>query len=226
MRSVYSGTGPSMNFTRDLYERTLPSDYSFIEKPRFREVSMELETLRESSITAETDAVKHLNIMSNWTTEMQQSFPDQHKNLLEDIRSRDAILSASSSFWVTVFFLLIFAFVFILLSLSYFVFVMISTIIVIAYVVGKRLMSYVDGYAETFVISTFDNCDIFYYSIATTKVREDMRSRYAKYVYCNYSHVRICKQRDREPSRLPVRRLKRLKMKSKKLRDIAYDYLR
>ena len=30
-------------------------------------------------------------------------------------------------------------------------------------------------------------------SMVTIKVRKDMLSRYAKYVYCNYSHVRICK---------------------------------
>ena len=45
MSSVHFGTGRSMNFMRDLYERTLPSD-SFIEKPRFCELSMEFEMLR------------------------------------------------------------------------------------------------------------------------------------------------------------------------------------
>ena len=44
---------------------------------------MEFETLRESSITAKTDAIEYLNITNYWTTEMQQSFPDQHKSLLE-----------------------------------------------------------------------------------------------------------------------------------------------
>ena len=53
-----------------------------------------------------------------------------------------------------------------------------------------------------------------------------MRSHNAKYVYYNYCRVRLCKQRDREPSRLPLRTLKRLEKKSKKLRDIVYDYLR
>ena len=71
MTSVYFGTGRSMNFTRDLYERTLPSE-SFIEK--FSELSMEFERLRESSVTAETDFVEHLNITNNWTAEIQQSF--------------------------------------------------------------------------------------------------------------------------------------------------------
>ena len=41
-----------------------------------------------------------------------------------------------------------------------------------------------------------------------------------------YCRVRLFKQRDREPGSLPVRTLKRLEKKSKRLRDIAYDYLR
>ena len=107
---------------------------------------------------------------------------------------------------------------------------MISTIIVIAYVVVKHFMSYVDVYAETVVISAFDDCYIsgkavhlaenVYDSMVTIKVGKDMRSRYAKYIYYNYPHVRICKQRDRKPSRLPVRTLNRQEKKSKKLRDI------
>ena len=40
--------------------------------------------LRESSIVAGTDAVEHSSIAKNWTTDMQQSFPYQHKNVLED----------------------------------------------------------------------------------------------------------------------------------------------
>ena len=45
---------------------------------------MEFKTLTKSFATAKTDAVEHLNIANNWTTEMQESFPDQHKSLLED----------------------------------------------------------------------------------------------------------------------------------------------
>ena len=44
---------------------------------------MEFETLRESSILAGSDAVEHSSIAKNWTTDMQQSFPYQHKNVLE-----------------------------------------------------------------------------------------------------------------------------------------------
>ena len=47
MTSVHFGTDRSMNFTRDLYERILPSEFFIIiEKPRFGELSIEFETLR------------------------------------------------------------------------------------------------------------------------------------------------------------------------------------
>ena len=209
---------------------------------------MEFETLRESSILAGTDAVEHSSIAKNWTTDMQQSFPYQHKNLLED--AMDTIfklscalkeetkneMSTSNSFWVTIFFLLIFAFI-VLVSLGFSCFVFIVSIIVTAYALVQHFMSYVDGYVENVVISAFDDCDILEkaiystgnvnnYSMVTIKARKDMRSRNAKYVYYNYCRVRLCKQRDREPSRLPLRTLKRLEKKSKKLRDIVYDYLR
>ena len=64
MKSVHFGKGRPMNFMRDLYGRPLLSE-SFIEKPRFSELSMEFETLRQSSITAEQDAVDHLRIATN-----------------------------------------------------------------------------------------------------------------------------------------------------------------
>ena len=45
---------------------------------------MEFETLTGSSILAGTDAVEHLSIAKNWTTDMQQIFSYYHKSLLED----------------------------------------------------------------------------------------------------------------------------------------------
>ena len=90
---------------------------------------------------------------------MQQSFPYQHKNVLED--AMDTIfklscalkeetkneMSTSSSFWVTIFFLSIFAFsFFVSLGLSCFVFIV--SIIVTAYALVQHFMSYVDGYVE------------------------------------------------------------------------------
>ena len=90
---------------------------------------------------------------------MQQSFPYQHKNLLEDVM--DTIfklscalkeetkneMSTSSSFWVTIFFLSIFAFsFFVSLGLSCFVFIV--SIMVTAYALVQHFVSYVDGYVE------------------------------------------------------------------------------
>ena len=90
---------------------------------------------------------------------MQQSFPYQHKNVLED--AMDTIfklscalkeetkneMSTSSSFWVTIFFLSIFAFsFFVSLGLSCFVFIV--SIIVTAYALVQHFMSYVVGYVE------------------------------------------------------------------------------
>ena len=118
-------------------------------------------------------------------------------------------MSTSSSFWVTIFFLSIFAFsFFVSLGLSCFVFIV--SIIATAYALVQHLMSYVDlvdGYVENVVISAFDDCDILdkaiystgnvnNYSMVTIKARKDMRSRNAKYVYYNYCRVRLCKQRD------------------------------
>ena len=76
-------------------------------------------------------------------------------------------------------------------------------------------MLYVDGYAlETVVISAFNDCEldkaihlpgnVYNDSMVTIKMREDIRSRHAKNVYFNYSHVWKCKHRDCELSRLPV----------------------
>ena len=167
---------------------------------------MEFETLRESSILAGTDAVEHSSIAKNWTTDMQQSFPYQHKNLLED--AMDTIfklscalkeetkneMSTSSSFWVTIFFLSIFAFsFFVSLGLSCFVFIV--SIIVTAYALVQHFMSYVDGYVEN-VESFYSTGNVNNYSMVTIKARKDMRSRNAKYVYYNYCRVRLCKQRD------------------------------
>ena len=74
---------------------------------------MEFEAFRGSPITAETDTVQHFNLHCEQPhLEMQRSFPDKHKSLLED--ARDAIFklscfikketkngtSTSSSFWV------------------------------------------------------------------------------------------------------------------------------
>ena len=69
---------------------------------------------------------------------------------------------------------------------------MISTIIVIAYVVVKHFMSYVDGYTETVVISAFDDYDTSGNTVHLlpgnvyndSMVGKDMRSGYTSMRTC------------------------------------------
>ena len=62
-------------YERRIYMRTLPSE-SFIEKPSvLSELPPELEALRESpELTVKTETVEHVNITSNWISEIQQCF--------------------------------------------------------------------------------------------------------------------------------------------------------
>ena len=64
------------------------------------------------------------------------------------------------SFWVTISLLSIF--VLISLFLCFFIFIIIYAIIVIAFLVTNHLMSYVDVYAEAFVISMFKERHVMY----------------------------------------------------------------
>ena len=83
------------------------------------------------------------------------------------------------------------------------------------------------------MINTLDECDLLEKVVNMTNVHEhndatapikvqQFRSRYAKYVYYNCTRV-LCEchgnKRDREPSRIPVKMLKRLSQKSRKLRS-------
>ena len=83
------------------------------------------------------------------------------------------------------------------------------------------------------MINTLDDCDLLEKVVNMTNVHEhndvtvsikvqQFRSRYAKYVYYNCTRV-LCEchgnKRDREPSRIPVKMLKRLSQKSRKLRS-------
>ena len=62
--------------------------------------------------------------------------------------------------------------------------------------------------------------------VVKIKYREELRSRYAKLVYCNHNRVvrecHVSRCRDREPSRIPVKKLKRLSQKSRKLRVFVW----
>ena len=59
------------------------------------------------------------------------------------------------------------------------------------------------------------------------KYTEELRSRYAKFVYCNHNRVvrecHVSRCSDREPSRIPVKKLKRLSQKSRKLRIFVWE---
>ena len=57
-------------------------------------------------------------------------------------------------------------------------------------------------------------------SMVTIDTTRDIRSRYSKHVYHGVS------KRDREPSRMPVRTLKCLAKKSRKLKEFVYDRIR
>ena len=63
--------------------------------------------------------------------------------------------------------------------------------------------------------------------VAKIKYIGELRSRYAKFVYCNYNRVvrecHVSGRRDREPSRIPVKKLKRLSQKSKKNEGICVE---
>ena len=90
------------------------------------------------------------------------------------------------------------------------------------------------------MINTLDDCDLLEKVINMINVHEhndvtvsikvqQFRSRYAKYVFYNCTRV-LCERhgykRDREPSRIPVKMLKRLSRKSRKLRCFVRRCLR
>ena len=94
-------------------------------------------------------------------------------------------------------------------------------------------MSYTIALSTRAMLNVLGKCDILWEAIqpfvhhqhdgvAKIKYKEELRSRYAKYVYCNYNRVvrecHVSGRRDREPSRIPVKKPKRLSQKSKKLR--------
>ena len=62
--------------------------------------------------------------------------------------------------------------------------------------------------------------------VVKIKYREELRSRYGKFVYCNHNRVvrecHVSRCRDREPSRIPVKKLKRLSQKSRKLKVFVW----
>ena len=95
-------------------------------------------------------------------------------------------------------------------------------------------MSYTIALSTRAMLNVLGKCDILWEAIqpfvhhqhdgvAKIKYKEELRSRYAKFVYCNYNRVvREChvpRRCAREPSRITVKKLlKRLSQKSKKLK--------
>lgn len=64
--------------------------------------------------------------------------------------------------------------------------------------------------------------------LLSQKILQNTRSRYSKYVYYNYRHVKLrthgkVLKRDCAPSRIPVRTLKSLRNKSRKHRQFQTD---
>ena len=107
----------------------------------------------------------------------------QHNSLMDQFSTWIA------SFWVTISLLLHSIFALISLILSFFVFIIIYAIAVIAYLVINLLMPYVDVYKEDVVVSICIkqiNWPKMFTKIPryiTIKVKEDIRSCYAKYVF-------------------------------------------
>ena len=107
----------------------------------------------------------------------------------------------------------------------------------IAYLVTITIVRWFGLRMELYVLSRrhdqySDDCDLLEKVVSMTNVREQndvtvsikvqqFRSRYARYVYYNCTRI-LCEchgyKRDREPSRIPVKMLKRLSQKSRKLR--------
>ena len=117
------------------------------------------------------------------------SVSDQHNSLIEEFSTSIA------SFWVTISLLLIFVLISLILF-SLFIFIITYASTVIAFLVINHLMSYVDIYTEAVVTQCLKNGMWFIRqnksidpkclrndSEVTIKVKEDIRSHYAKYVF-------------------------------------------
>ena len=95
-------------------------------------------------------------------------------------------------------------------------------IVLILTVLGYKTVKFFDYYTQTVVTSSFSDCDILdktycltvhVYNDAevTIKITSNTRSRYSRFVYYNYRHIRS--PRTREPSRIPTRFLSRLRLR-------------
>ena len=120
---------------------------------------------------------------------------------------------------------------------------MITILLLISYIlIVHYFVPSFDVYCETIVNSSLSDCNVLDKAndltvhayndiIVTINITKNTRSRYSKYVYYNYRHVKLSThgsvfKRDREPSRIPVRTLRQLNNKSRKLRQFVYRRIR
>ena len=100
-------------------------------------------------------------------------------------------------------------------------------------------ISYTIALSTRAMLNVLEKCDVLGEAIqpfvhhqhdgaAKIKFKEELGSRYAKFVYFNYNRVvRECQvsgRRYREPSRIPVKKLKSQSQKSKKLRVFMWQW--
>ena len=75
------------------------------------------------------------------------------------------------------------------------------------------------------VMRSFVHCQ--HDDVMKIKYTTELRSRYAKFVYFNHNHVtcecHMLRRHDREPGRTPMKKLKRLSQKSRKLRVFMWE---
>ena len=98
-------------------------------------------------------------------------------------------------------------------------------------VAGRRFDVHVEMYNTSFsdcdILDKTNNLTVNVYNdaVVTINISKNTRSRYSQYVHYNYRRVyksSVRHKRDREPSRLPTRALKRLATKSRKLRRFVF----
>jgi len=112
--------------------------------------------------------------------------------------------------------------------------------LIILSVIGYKSVKLFGEYNQNVVSSLLTDCDILEKANnltvhananlcidaeITIKVTSNTRSRYSRFVYYNYIHIRRS-HRAREPSRIPTRILSRLKSKNRRLRWIIYHQIR
>ena len=94
------------------------------------------------------------------------------------------------------------------------------------------IMLYTIALSTRAMLNVLGKCDVLgeamqpfvhhQHSVATIKYREELRSCYAKFVYYVVRECHVSGRRDLERGRIPVKKLKRLSQKSKKVRVFVW----